>query len=193
MMIANRLVFFGCVLFTCYCAQKYKQKSVPAERPSSVARVAYAGLLNYAAYCVAGLLFVLLVTEVGIPGTESVMEVVYAGGLALIVSGVTLFAPKSKMFLTVELKKMMVTVVFLLSTATFSRIDAVDVADFMYQVIIYGAMYFVFSLAYIGALDRMSMATIPAFLKGIPIGMITMFLMYMSFSFFNGIFFGSLF
>lgn len=193
MTIANRLVFFGCILFTCYCAQKYKQKSVPAEGSSPVARTAYAGALNYLAYCIAGLLFALLVTEFGIPGTESVMEIVYAGGLALVVSGLTLLAPKNKHFLTVELKKMMVTVVFLLSTATFSRIEATDVADFMYQVIIYGAMYFVFSLAYIGALDRMSMATIPNFLKGIPIGVITMFLMYMSFSFFNGVFFGYLF
>lgn len=189
MTIANRLVFFGCILFTCYCAQKYKQKSVPAEGPSPVARTAYSALLNYAAYCIAGLVFAVLVTEVGIPGTESVMELVYAGGIALVISGITLLAPR----LTIDLKKMMLVVVFLMSTATFSRIEAVDVADFMYQVIIYGAMYFVFSIAYIGALDRMSMATIPKFLTGVPIGIITMFLMYLSFSFFNGVFFGYLF
>ncbi|MGM0213998.1 hypothetical protein [Enterococcus sp. AZ109] len=193
MTIANRLVFFICILLTCYCAQKYKQKSVPAEGPSPVARTAYSAVLNYLAYCVAGFLFAVLVTQVGIPGTESVMELVYAGGVALVISGITLFAPKHKIFLTIDLKKMMVAVVFLLSTATFSRIEAVDVADFMYQVIIYGAMYFVFSVAYIGALDRMSMATIPKFLTGVPIGIITMFLMYLSFSFFNGVFFGYLF
>ncbi|GCF94327.1 hypothetical protein NRIC_22180 [Enterococcus florum] len=193
MTIANRLVFFLCILFTCYCAQKYKQTSVPAKGPSSVARTAYASLLNYLAYCVSGWLFALLVTQVGIPGTESVMELVYAGGIAVLVSGATLFAPMQQTFLTVDLKKMMVSVVFLLSTATFSRIDANGTADFMYHVVIYGGMYFVFSIAYIGALDRMSMAPISKFLKGVPIGLITLFLMYLSFSFFNGVFFGALF
>lgn len=191
--IGSRLVFFLCVLLTCYTAQKYKQTTVLAEGPSPVARVLYSGIINYLAYLLAGLCFFLIVDNFGVPGTESVMSLVFAGGLALIISFLSIWLPKHHYFLNLDMRKMMISVVFLLSLATFTKIDASTLPDFMLHLAVYGGMYFVFSMAYIGSLDRMAIADIPDFLKGLPLAITTLFLMYLSFSFFNGVFFDTLF
>lgn len=191
--IGSRLVFFLCVLLTCYTAQKYQQTTVPAKGPSPVARVLYTGAINYIAYLLSGLCFFLIVDNFGVPGTESVMVLVIAGGLALVISFISLWLPKHHYFLNLDSRKMMISVVFLLSLATFTKIESTTLTEFLFHLAVYGAMYFVFSMAYIGALDRISMADIPDFLKGLPLAITTLFLMYLSFSFFNGVFFDTLF
>ncbi|MHC5374591.1 hypothetical protein ACYSNU_12405 [Enterococcus sp. LJL120] len=193
MALGSRLVFFLCILLTCYTAEKYQQTTVPAKGPSPIARAFYSAFLNYLAFVVAGISFIWMYQNIRIPGTEEVIPRVLAGILALIFSGITLFAPKNKKLLTSSLKKMMLSVVFLLSLAVFPANAAGSFNEFLLQVVVYGGMYFIFSIAYSGALDRMAMADIPAFIKGLPLAITTLFLFYLSFSFFNGVFFGYLF
>ncbi|MHC5227989.1 hypothetical protein ACYSNW_06865 [Enterococcus sp. LJL99] len=193
MTLASRLVFFLCILLTCYAAEKYQKTTIPAKGASPIARVFYSSFLNYLAFLLAGISFFWLNQTISLSETETIIPNVLAGLLGILFSGLTIVIPLRKKLLTSDLEKMMLSVVFLLSLTIFPVNLNLDFADFFLKLLVYGGMYFVFCIAYSGALDRMSIADIPNFLKGLPLAITTLFLFYLSFSFLNGVFFGYLF
>ena len=189
MFIANRLVFFLAILITYYTCEKYPS-TIQQKGPLVIKRAAYVSALISVSYIISGFLFEFMMTRGWHYGTQVVTDLVTAALCSLLIISLSFLAPGRTIFLTGELKKMMVFVQLILALSTFTLIDP----NFLIkEVVIYSGMYFFFVIAFAGVKDRMSIAPIPAFIKGLPLDLVTLFLFLLSFSFLNGVFFDQLF
>jgi len=188
MIIANRLVFFLAVLITFYVCEKYPS-TMQKKQPLIIKRIFYVASLISFSYIISGILFETFIPYIqygNTPITQSITVAIFS----LIITYLSFFAPKHQEFLNTELKKMMIVVQLLLSLSTFTLIDPHYLIK---EVIIYGCMYLFFVICFSGVKDRMSIAPIPEFIKGLPLDLLTLFLFLLSFSFLNGVFFDQLF
>ncbi|HIY58028.1 MAG TPA: hypothetical protein H9829_07580 [Candidatus Tetragenococcus pullicola] len=189
MMIANRLVFFIATLVTFYACNSYPS-TIKKKQPLVIKRVAYMSLLIGIDYVLSGLIFSWLRNNGGHYGNQVVTDLVSVAIISLLVTCLSFFAPGNKIYLTNELKKNMVFISLLLSLATFSLFST---EAFIKELLVFSGMYVVFTICFAGIKDRMQIAPIPNFIKGLPLDLLTLFLILLSFSFLNGVFFDQLF
>ncbi|EOT28963.1 hypothetical protein [Enterococcus saccharolyticus] len=188
MIIANRLVFFLAILITFYVCDNYPS-TIQKKQPLVIKRVSYVGLLISLTYILSGLLFETLLPYMQY-GNERITTSITVTGFSLVLTYLSFFAPYHQKFLTKDIKKMMLVVQLLLALSTFTLIDPHYLIK---EVVIYGGMYALFVIGFAGVKDRMSIAPIPDFIKGLPLDLLTLFLFLLSFSFLNGVFFDQLF
>ncbi|MGX7195264.1 hypothetical protein [Enterococcus olivae] len=190
MIIAHRLIFFIAVLLTYYSCEKYPS-TIQNKGPLIIKRVGYISLLIGLSYVISGLLFEFLMLSGIQYGNQMVTNLLTAGICSLlIVTPLSFLAPQSATFITADLRKMMLSVQLLLSLSTFTFIESDSLIK---ELLVYAGMYFFFTVAFAGTKDRISIAPIPTFIKGLPLDLLTLFLFLLSFSFLDGVFFDQLF
>lgn len=189
MLIAQRLVFFLATLLTYYACQRYPS-TLHQKKPLVIKRTLYVSLLVSGCYLLSNFLFFQILKYDLRYGNKIVTDLVTAALISLLVTSLSFLAPKNKLYLTGFLKKILVFLVLLLTLATATLFSE---ATFLKNTLIFSGMYFFFTLAFVGIQDRIAIAPIPKFLKGLPLDFLIMFLLLLSFSFLNGVFFDQLF
>lgn len=189
MMIANRLVFFSATLLTYYACAKYPS-TVAKKGPLVIKRTLYVTSLITLSYILSGLIYQQTQRADFRYGNQIVTDLVTVALIDLVITSLSFLAPKHDQYLTADLKKVMVFVGALLALSTFTLYTS---EHFIKELFVFAGMYLIFTFCFAGIKDRLSIAPIPQAIKGLPLDLLTLFLILLSFSFLNGVFFDRLF
>ncbi|EOT38858.1 hypothetical protein ACWOE3_05940 [Enterococcus dispar] len=126
-----------------------------------------------------------------IGGNEVVMRPFLVGLMSFVISGVTLLLVKKR--LEPALQSCLLLLPILLNLALVPGLLRDSKAEFWYTYLLSLLFLFVVSLFSAGILERLKIAPIPRLLQGLPIQLTVLMLIFLSLSFFKGVFFDELF
>lgn len=134
-----------------------------------------------------GLVFDLFLTFFKIPGNTPVMKP-FLIGLATFLMSLIVYSGSYKLLKTLAHFLLFIPLVLTLSlSALFQQ------ANFWYEFSFSLLFFLISALLFLGIMERVKIAPIPTFLQGTGIQLIVLFLIFLSLSFFRGVFFQTLF
>lgn len=137
-------------------------------------------------------LFWLYYHLVGINGSNEVVMLPFLVGLmSFLISGVILMFTKKKIGTTLQSCLVILPLILNLALVPVDQIDRSS--DFWYTYLLSLLFFLVVSMFSAGILERLKIAPIPRLLQGVPIQFTVLMLIFLSLSFFKGVFFGELF
>lgn len=192
MSVPIRLVCFCIILLVDYQAQKTPSQIGKKTTPLSKG-VATSFLISVAALW-GFAVFWLVNRGIAIGGNAVVLAPFLLSLITLFFSGELFYLTKKR--LTKDMQGALLVLPIVVNLALSWQLDLADSSLQGHNWLVYGVgllFFFVCSLFYFGIKERLKLAPIPDFLQGLPIQLMVLFLIFLSLSFFQGVFFGELF
>ena len=192
MSVPIRLVCFCIILLVDYQAQKKPSQIGKKTTPFSKGVVtsfliSIAALWSFA-------VFWLLNFGIAIGGNAVVLAPFLLSLITLFFSGELFYLTRKR--LAKDMQGALLVLPIVVNLALSWQLDLADSSLQGHNWLMYGVgllFFFVCSLFYFGIKERLKLAPIPDFLQGLPIQLMVLFLIFLSLSFFQGVFFGELF
>lgn len=192
MSVPIRLVCFCIILLVDYQAQKTPSQIGKKTTPFSKG-VATSFLISVAALW-GFAVFWLVNFGIAIGGNAVVLAPFLLSLITLFFSGELFYLTRKR--LAKDMQGALLVLPIVVNLALSWQLDLADSSLQGHNWLMYGVgllFFFVCSLFYFGIKERLKLAPIPDFLQGLPIQLMVLFLIFLSLSFFQGVFFGELF
>lgn len=192
MSVPIRLVCFCIILLVDYQAQKTPSQIGKKTTPLSKG-VATSFLISIAALW-GFAVFWLVNFGIAIGGNAVVLAPFLLSLITLFFSGELFYLTRKR--LAKDMQGALLVLPIVVNLALSWQLDLADSSLQGHNWLMYGVgilFFFVCSLFYFGIKERLKLSPIPDFLQGLPIQLTVLFLIFLSLSFFQGVFFGELF
>lgn len=190
MNLTIRLVCFFMILLISYLADRHPPK-IGSNAPTALQKGLITSLWVTIAAALGTGAFWLFYRTIGLFGNQVVVLPVLIGAFSLMASVIVMLAAKHR--LPQEMHQLLLVLPALLNLALAATLFFTDTEHFWYDYLLGLAFFLVTALLFIGIKDRIAVSPIPSFLKGLPIQLTILFLIFLSLSFFGGVFHGELF
>lgn len=189
MTFTMRIIFFFCTILLTELSGEPPAK-VGKKSPSALVRGTAASGMVSAAVLLTGFCYN-KVSGAHFPGVDITMRPFGIGLGSLAIVGLLLLVLRKHPLFSLQLRQAIALFSSLISISLAA--DLAASTSFFYTYTLSVGFFFLSTVLLLGIQDRIQTAPLPAFLKGRPIQLLALLLIFLSFSFLRGVFFDSLF